>query len=142
MTVVNTLTASQLLHQLLISVGWRNSKSTLSEALPHLSEELSLEDICGALENLKLPFSTKRCRERELTDQDCPAMVISDDGSCYLALRKVGAYLQVSESQNPDLRYMGPGAISVRSFTSIALSEDTRNSSQRPSRMRFKSCGP
>ncbi len=109
MTVVNTLTASQLLHQLLISVGWRNSKSTLSEALPHLSEALSLEDICGALENLKLPFATKRCREREITDQDCPAMVISDDGSCYLALRRVGAYLQVSDSQNPDLRYMGPG---------------------------------
>lgn len=109
MTVMNTQIASGMLFRLLSAGGWRNSEDRLLEAFPHVLDRLHPVDIFETLENLHIPYTQIRCREREITDHECPALIIPDNGACYLALDRIGGTLQISEDLNPDLNHLKPG---------------------------------
>ncbi|WP_170419340.1 peptidase domain-containing ABC transporter [Ruegeria atlantica] len=106
---MNTQVASGLLYKLLLARGWRNNEDRLFEAFPHVLDQLRPDDVFETLENLKVPFTQIRCREREITDQECPALIIPDNGACYLALARTGQTLQFSDDQNPDFNRLKPG---------------------------------
>jgi len=78
--------AQSLLHTLLTAGGWRSSDETILEALPHMTAELNQDDLRQTLENLRLPISEVRCRETEITKDECPALVLPDDGRAYVLL--------------------------------------------------------
>lgn len=86
MTALSLPHAGDLLRHLIAECGWRNSDTALAEAIPHLAEEMSAQDLLQTLQNLKIPYSTLRCREAEITHEECPALVLLDDGSVYLVL--------------------------------------------------------
>lgn len=86
MSTLTTTNASLLLQQLLKVGGWRNSEETILEAFPHMSEQLHPEEIIQTLDNLKVPHTRITCRESEITDAECPALVIGQDGSCCVVL--------------------------------------------------------
>ncbi len=133
MTSLSTQSARGLLQRLLLAEGWKNGKDTIAEAFPHLSSELHRDDIIEALGNLNIPFSRVRCRESEITDQECPALVFPKSGGCYIALGRSARTIRVSDNQNPDLRHYLPGSglctviklqtatpgISEKKFTSV-----------------------
>ncbi|WP_293574982.1 hypothetical protein [Phaeobacter sp.] len=75
MSMVTTQDANLLLKHLLLVGGWKNSDDTIAEAFPHMSEHLSPTDLVQTLENLKVPFVRTRCKERQITDDECPALV-------------------------------------------------------------------
>lgn len=109
MTGMSAQTASRLLYLLLSAGGWRNNEDRLLEAFPHMSEKLRPEDLSETLDILKIPYTQIRCRERDITAQECPALIVPENGACYLALSRDGGDLQVSDDQNPDLRHLKPG---------------------------------
>ncbi len=86
MNTLTTTNASLLLQQLLKVGGWRNSEETILEAFPHMSEQLHPEEIIQTLANLKVPHTRISCRESEITDAECPALVIGRDGGCFVLL--------------------------------------------------------
>ncbi|MQY43903.1 ATP-binding cassette domain-containing protein [Epibacterium sp. SM1969] len=86
MNTLTTTNASLLLQQLLKVGGWRNSEETILEAFPHMSEQLHPEEIIQTLANLKVPHTRISCRESEITDAECPALVIGQDGGCFVLL--------------------------------------------------------
>lgn len=99
MTALTTQNASLLLRQLLLAAGWRNSQDTILEAFPHMSESLRPDEIAGTLDNLKIPHSAIRCREREITREECPALVICDDGFSYILLDRPGGGLEIATAE-------------------------------------------
>ncbi|WP_254445754.1 peptidase domain-containing ABC transporter [Ruegeria arenilitoris] len=106
---MNTQTARGILYQLLLEAGWRSNEDRLIEAFPHMLKQLQPEDVFQTLENLEIPYTQIRCRERDITQHECPALVIPENGACYLALNRTDDELQVSDDQNPDLRHVIPG---------------------------------
>lgn len=66
--------------------GWRSSDATILEALPHFTQELHPSDLRRTLENLSIPLSEVRCRENEITQAECPALVLPDNGPVYVVL--------------------------------------------------------
>lgn len=108
MTVMNTQMASGLLFKLLLTGGWRNTEDRLLEAFPHTLNQLRPGDIFETLDNLDIPYTQIRCREHEITNHECPALIIPDNGACYLAFSQSGETLQISDDQNPDLRHLRP----------------------------------
>jgi len=100
MTSVATQNASQLLQQLLMAGGWRNSQETILEAFPHMSESLHPDEIVETLDNLKVPYSKIHCTERDITADECPALIIPENGACFLALGRKGEEIEVYEPQD------------------------------------------
>ncbi|WP_247744361.1 ABC transporter transmembrane domain-containing protein [Ruegeria sp. R14_0] len=106
---MNTATARGMLYQLLLAGGWRSNEDRLVEAFPHMLEQLHPEDIFETLGNLEIPYTQIKCRECDIGQQECPALVIPENGACYLALSRADGVLQVSDDQNPDFRNIKPG---------------------------------
>lgn len=102
MTALSTQTASQLLRQLLQVAGWRNSNDTILQAFPHMSESLHPDEIVKTLDNLNVPHSTIRCREKHITHEECPALVICDDGTRYILLDRPDNALEICSGQSDD----------------------------------------
>ncbi len=101
MISVSEQNAHSLLHTLLSAGGWRSSDETLFEALPHMADHLNQNDLRKTLENLQIPFSEVRCRETELTQAECPALVLSDDGRVYVLLDRTAQGLVIEEADVP-----------------------------------------
>jgi ATP-binding cassette subfamily C protein/ATP-binding cassette subfamily C protein LapB len=97
MTSVSIEHASSLLHTLLLAGGWRSSDATILEAFPHMSQELYPTELRRTLKNLRIPLSEVRCRENEITQADCPALVLPDDGPVYAVLEHSANGLIVQE---------------------------------------------
>lgn len=95
MSMVETQDANRLLKELLQGGGWKNSDDSIAEAFPHMSAQLSQSDLIETLENLKVPFAQITCREQEITDAECPALVIPSEGACYIALGRTETGLNV-----------------------------------------------
>lgn len=100
MTAMTPDATRRLLQNLLSLNGWRSSSEALIEAFPHMSRDLSAEDIADTLDNLKVPYARATCREHRLTTRDFPALVIPDDGACYLALDRSTHRLKVTGADN------------------------------------------
>ncbi|ATF20288.1 ABC transporter transmembrane domain-containing protein [Phaeobacter gallaeciensis] len=96
MSLVTTQNAGALLKELLLVGGWQNNKEAITEAFPYLTETLDTDDLIQTLENLDVPYTRAACLENEITNAECPALVIPDHGNCYVALRRNGALLQIA----------------------------------------------
>ena len=73
----NTLSTNlNLLNQLMSAAGWHSNKNRLFEAMPHMSDRLSPQDMTKTLENLGVSTSCEACRLRDVTADDCPALFI------------------------------------------------------------------
>ncbi len=72
-----TLTPSlNLLSQLMSAAGWHSTENRLFEAVPHMSDRLSPQDMTKTLENLGVPTSSETCRLDEITADDCPSLFV------------------------------------------------------------------
>ena len=85
MTSVAIHQAHSLLQAVLSAGGWRSDDATILEALPHMSRELDIAELRQTLDNMRVPFSEVRCRENNITQAECPALAIPEQGSAYVA---------------------------------------------------------
>ncbi|MEM6311721.1 MAG: ABC transporter transmembrane domain-containing protein [Pseudomonadota bacterium] len=85
MTSVAIQHASSLLQTVLSAGGWRSDDATILEALPHMSEELDVAELRQTFDNIRIPYSEVRCRESDITQEECPALVIPEQASAYVA---------------------------------------------------------
>ncbi|GFE66755.1 peptidase domain-containing ABC transporter [Litoreibacter roseus] len=103
MTGIAIQQANALLQTVLLAGGWRSDDVTVFEAFPHMSQELHPAELRQTLNNMRIPFSEVRCRETDITQAECPALVIPDKGSVYVALDQTASGLLI-ESAKPSGR--------------------------------------
>ena len=72
--------AINLLNRVMSAAGWHSNHNRLFEAVPHMSDRLSADDMIRTLENLGVPLAFENCTAREVVSKDCPALFIRDDG--------------------------------------------------------------
>ncbi len=94
MTALALNDASHLLERLLAFGGWRGSQAAIREAMPHMSAHLSASDMLRSLDNLDVQHTDILCKESEITDRECPALVYTRDGRCYVAHSVVDGRIQ------------------------------------------------
>lgn len=97
MSMVNTQDAASLLKQLLLVGGWQNNADAIAEAFPHLSETLDAADLLRTLENLEVPHVHTTCLESDISQEECPALVILARGGCYVVLGREGNMLRIAD---------------------------------------------
>ena len=97
MNMVRTQDAGALIRELLVVGGWQNNEDTIAEAFPHLSETLDPADLIQTLDNLEVPYVQTTCLETEITEDECPALVIPVNAPCYVALGQRGDILEVAD---------------------------------------------
>ncbi|MEO0569338.1 MAG: ABC transporter transmembrane domain-containing protein [Pseudomonadota bacterium] len=95
MSDISVVKTTSLLERLFFACGWRNDHDTIFEAMPHMSDRLRAKEVFKTLENLNIPFSSAECREVQITNDECPALVIPKDGEPYVALEVRGRELIV-----------------------------------------------
>ena len=77
----NTLpSAITMLDRLMSAAGWHSNHNRLFEAVPHMSDRLSADDMITTLENLGVPVISARCHMRQVSAEDCPAIFICENG--------------------------------------------------------------
>lgn len=77
----NTLpTAISILDRAMSAAGWHSNHNRLFEAVPHMSDRLTSEDMIKTLQNLGVPLSTGHCTLRQITNRDCPALFVRENG--------------------------------------------------------------
>lgn len=130
MTAISSIAAGDLLQNLLAVSRLKSDRDAIFEAFPHFSDQVPLGDLLKALDNLNVEYTTVRCREYEISSQECPALIMPDAGECYLALARTGQELQVSDSLNPDLRLFRPGR---RLCTVIRIDQANAQTGNHPS---------
>ncbi|MEM9342079.1 MAG: ABC transporter transmembrane domain-containing protein [Pseudomonadota bacterium] len=81
--------ALPMLANLLSAAGWHGSNRRVFEALPHMSDRLSVNDILTTLENLEIPTSQTVGNLSQLTDEDVPLLFIDRSGRM-LGILEVG----------------------------------------------------
>ncbi len=127
MNTLTTTNASLLLQQLLKVGGWRNSEETILEAFPHMSEQLHPEEIIQTLANLKVPHTRISCRESEITDAECPALVIGQDGGCFVLLSVQADQLEIcsgSEATHRPARDLACDVVRIDRFSNQQADAD------------------
>lgn len=78
----NTLpSAINILDRIMSAAGWHSNHNRLFEAVPHMSDKLSADDMIRTLENLGVPIASERCNLRQLQSRDCPALFVTEDDS-------------------------------------------------------------
>ncbi len=105
MTALTIENTTQLFQSLLQASGWKHDRDSLIEAFPHFSQRLQPTDIAQTLDNLGIPFAQVRCRMHEIAASDCPALVLPDHGSAFLALDSKGAHVLVDNARAENSRF-------------------------------------
>lgn len=82
-------TALPMLNNLLSAAGWHGGNRRVFEAVPHMSNDLSVEDILSTLENLDIPTSQTVGNLQNLTSEDMPILFIDARGKM-LGILEVG----------------------------------------------------
>jgi len=72
--------AIPMLASLLSAAGWHGSNRRVFEALPHMSDRLSVRDIVSTLDNLEIPTSSTYGSLSQLTAEDTPLLFIDRRG--------------------------------------------------------------
>ncbi|MEM9585472.1 MAG: ABC transporter transmembrane domain-containing protein [Pseudomonadota bacterium] len=65
-----------LLSRLMSAAGWHCNENRLFEAIPHMSDRLSAQDMAQTLSNLGVPTMQEWGRLKHVTADDCPALFI------------------------------------------------------------------
>lgn len=95
-----TEAALPMLTNLLSAAGWHGSNGRLFEAVPHMSDDLSVEDVLDTLENLEVPTSHTIGSPHSITPDDTPLLFV--DGR--------GQMLGILEARDDDLLIAQPGS--------------------------------
>ncbi|MBW4708949.1 ATP-binding cassette domain-containing protein [Roseobacter sp. YSTF-M11] len=69
-----------VLEKLMLAAGWHSSHRRLSEAAPHLVQELNADDLITTLNNLGVPLSVAEARLSDVEKSDCPSLFVSPSG--------------------------------------------------------------
>lgn len=78
----NTLpSAINILDRIMSAAGWHSNHNRLFEAVPHMSDTLSADDMIRTLENLGVPLASEHCNLQQVQPRDCPALFIREDGT-------------------------------------------------------------
>ena len=73
-------TAISILDRAMSAAGWHSNHNRLFEAVPHMSDRLSGEDMIKTLQNLGVPLSIENCALNQVSDADCPALFVRQNG--------------------------------------------------------------
>ncbi|TAN50759.1 MAG: peptidase domain-containing ABC transporter [Methylococcaceae bacterium] len=76
---------------LLDALGWRGDQAHLQEAMPHLPESMSLNDVLNTLANLKFEGRLIPTRLRRIEQRATPCLFMPDDGGSPLVVVAAGA---------------------------------------------------
>ena len=106
----NTLpSAINILDRVMSAAGWHSNHNRLFEAVPHMSDTLSADDMIKTLENLGVPIASQRCSSSQIQSKDCPALFIQDDGAVVAMFERAGDSVLACdiEEETPDWRELG-----------------------------------
>ena len=106
----NTLpSAINILDRVMSAAGWHSNHNRLFEAVPHMSDTLSADDMIKTLENLGVPIASQRCSSSQIQSKDCPALFIQDDGAVVAMFERAGDNVLACdiEEETPDWRELG-----------------------------------
>lgn len=73
-----------LLQQLLFVSGRQNRRDAVFEAMPHTAKTIGFPDFEAALRNLGVRTVVVSCREVEITQAECPALMLDREGRCFV----------------------------------------------------------
>ena len=117
-----------LLNKLMSAAGWHCTESSLFEAVPHMSDNLSPNDIKKTLDNLEVPTTEERCRLKHITAADCPALFVDSKNAIYAILDAKADMLLMSSASMPEPTWEKPRRssgriIRVEKFTNTQTSK-------------------
>lgn len=82
MSALSDSQSISLLQELLLVSGRQNRRNAVFEAMPHTATTVGFSDLSVALTNLGVQTQRVSCRETEITDGECPALMLDADGNC------------------------------------------------------------
>ncbi|WP_347538257.1 ABC transporter transmembrane domain-containing protein [Roseovarius sp. CAU 1744] len=100
--------AINILDKVMSAAGWHSNQNRLFEALPHMSDRLSADDMIRTLENLGVPVASARCNLREVHSGDCPALFIAQDGAVSAIFDRAGGKLLTARIEDDDPAWAVP----------------------------------
>lgn len=83
---ISTPSGIAILRKLISAAGWHSNQDRLIEAVPHMSDRLSSDDLVATLNNLALPIQSIDCRLQDIGPKDCPALFLDGSGSVFAIL--------------------------------------------------------
>lgn len=83
---ITTSSGIAILRKLISAAGWHSNRHRLIEAVPHMSDNLSPDDLITTLNNLALPIQSTHCRLQDISAQDCPALFLDRTGEVLAVL--------------------------------------------------------
>jgi ATP-binding cassette subfamily C protein/ATP-binding cassette subfamily C protein LapB len=114
MTTLSRGAAARTLTDLLRLAGPGYGRVRLGEAMPHVREELTADDLVATLRNLGVAvICVDRVRPREIAAQDCPCLMVGADGQVTTVLDARGGQLLVRRG-DAEPRWASPGPGRVR----------------------------
>lgn len=94
-------TALPMLTSLLSAAGWHGSNRRVFEAVPHMSDELTVDDIICTLQNLEVPTSHAIGSPHKVTEDDTPLLFIGAKGQM----------IGILETEDDKLLVVEPGKV-------------------------------
>ncbi|WP_299779423.1 ABC transporter transmembrane domain-containing protein [uncultured Roseobacter sp.] len=91
-----------LLQKLMMAAGWHSSHRNLTEAAPHLADQMSADDLILTLRNLDIPVSVAQARQNEVAETDCPALFVESSGRVTAILSVENGELLVTDAERED----------------------------------------
>ena len=97
-----------ILMHLLSAAGWHGSDRRVFEAVPHMSDDLSAEDVVQTLKNLEIPATSAFGNLRQITKEDCPSLFIDRRGTMQGVIDARNGKLLVCELGSDNPRWLRP----------------------------------
>ncbi|WP_195819433.1 peptidase domain-containing ABC transporter [Roseobacter sp. MH60115] len=91
-----------LLQKLMMTAGWHSSHRNLTEAAPHLADQMSADDLILTLENLDIPVSVAQADQKEIAETDCPALFVDSSGQVTAILSAENGKLLISGAKSDE----------------------------------------
>lgn len=106
---------------LLDAIGWRGSDVHLSEAMPHLSEEIDLSDLLNVMANLKFGSRSIDVTLNSLDRRSLPCLFIDEQGKGMVLAKSDGNKLLVFDGEKENYQQLVPDSRPGTAFFLIRL---------------------
>ena len=123
------------LHPLLDLLGWIGDKGTVSEALPHFHQKLTLNSFLRVIKNLGFDCESISLFPQALDSRLLPCLFLDEGGEPLIALEKTRKGLLVYNSEKKEF-YEFNNLLKKRNFF-FFKANDKKNNSQNPERTWF-----
>ena len=97
--------ALPILSKLLSAAGWHGSPRRVFEAVPHMSDKLTVSDILSTLENLEIPTTRSVGSPHQMTKDDAPVLFIRRDDDVLGILDVRGDEVLVATPHEADAKW-------------------------------------